>query len=127
MTNGISITPQDTGEYRITWQQPVKFDLKTLVLVCMHQVRVISPDESEDTVIGVEGERERLLAWLRSLQIVDEENMRHYEQAMTASLSSAPGQQESNIAPHPGGVVEPPRGDAQRPSGKHRRRHKRQS
>ena len=111
MTNGVSVTSQGKSEYRITWPQAVKFDWKTLLLVCLHQIRVLSRKESEDEVIGVEGERERLLNWLRSLEIVDEENMKRYEQAMTARLSSGPE--------HPRNKT------AQRPSGKSRRRDKR--
>ncbi len=39
--------------------------------------------EGYDMVIGVEGERETLLDWLRSLEMIDEENMKSYEEAMT--------------------------------------------
>ena len=88
MANGLSITSQGNDEYCITWAQPVKFDLKILLLACLHQMTVLSQEESEDRVIGVEGEREMLLGWLRSLEMIDEENMKSYEEAMTVSLSS---------------------------------------
>jgi len=118
MTNGVSVTSQGKSEYRITWPQAVKFDWKTLLLACLHQIRVLSQEESEDQVIGVEGERERLLSWLRSLEIVDEENMKRYEQAMTASLHSGPEHPQKKIAEHPPET-------AQRHAGKSRRRNKR--
>lgn len=111
MTNRVRVTSQGQGEYRITWLRAVKFDWKTLLLACIHQVRVLSQRESEDEVIGVEGERERLLNWLRSLEMVDEENMKKYEEVMTASLSSAPENRRNTTV--------------QRPSGKSRRRDKR--
>jgi hypothetical protein len=83
MANGVSVASLGNGEYRIMWEQPVKFDMKFLLLAGTHNLRVISPDESQEMVIGVEGERETLLDWLRSLEIIDEENMKFYEEAMT--------------------------------------------
>jgi hypothetical protein len=87
MENGLSILSQGNDEYRITWAQPVKFDLKILLLACLHKIRVFSQEENEDKVIGVEGEREMLLGWLRSLEMIEEESMKSYEEAMTVSSS----------------------------------------
>ena len=88
MANEISVASLGDGEYRITWSQPVRFDMKTLLLACTHQIRVLSQEDNEDKVIGVEGERETVLNWLRSLEMIDEENMKSYEEAMTVSLLS---------------------------------------
>ena len=102
MANGVSIASLGDGEYRITWPQPVKFDLKTLFLACIHHLRVLSQVENEDMVIGVEGERELLLNWLRSLEMIDEENMKLYEEAMTVSLLSEPGRRRNKKSRHRG-------------------------
>lgn len=103
MANGVSIASLGDGEYRITWPQPVKFDLKTLFLACAHQIRVLSQEEDEDKVIGIEGERETLLNWLRSLEMIDEENMKFYEEAMTVSLLSRSGHRRNKTAHRPSG------------------------
>ena len=108
MANQVNVASLGDGEYRITWPQSVRFDLKTLLLACTHYLRVLSLEEDEDRVIGVEGERELLLKWLRSLEMVDEENMKLYEEAMTVSLLSKAGRRQNETA--------------QRPSGKSRRR-----
>lgn len=108
MANGVSVVSLGDGEYRITWPQPVRFDLKTLLLACLHHIKVLSQEEDEDQVIGVKGERESLLNWLRSLEMIDEENMKLYEEAMTVSLLSEHGRRRDQTA--------------QRPSGKSRRR-----
>ena len=103
MANGVSVASLGDGQYRITWPQPVRFDLKTLLLACTHHLRVLSQEEDEDQVIGVEGERELLLNWLRSLQVIDEENMKLYDEAMTESLLSKPGRRRNKTSQRPFG------------------------
>ena len=102
MANRVSVASLGDGEYRIAWPQPVRFDLKTLFLACAHQISVLSQEEDEDKVIGVEGERETLLNWLRSLEMIDEENMKFYEEAMTVSLLSRSGHRRNKKSRHRG-------------------------
>jgi hypothetical protein len=83
MENKARVAPLGNGEYQIIWPEPFKFDMNFFLLAGTHKIRVLLQDGSEDIVTGVEGERETLLDWLRSLEMIDDANMKEYEEAMT--------------------------------------------
>ena len=70
-------------EYRITWPKPFKLAMNFFLLARSYQIKVVSPEESGELVSGVEGEKESLLSWLRSIEIIDEANLKSFEEAMT--------------------------------------------
>lgn len=76
------VSPLGNDEFRITWPEPFKFDMKFILLAGSYNIRVLSTDETREMVIGVEGKKETLLSWLRSLGYIDEENLRSYEESM---------------------------------------------
>lgn len=58
------------------------YNMKFILLAGSHNIRVLSTDETREMVIGVEGKKETLLSWLRSLGYIDEENLRSYKESM---------------------------------------------
>ena len=74
---------QGNDEYRITWPEPFKLDTKFFLLARSEEMKVVSPDESGEMVIGVEGKKQSLLSWLREIEVIDEDNLKSFEEAMT--------------------------------------------
>lgn len=70
-------------EYRITFPRPVKFDMNLFLLAGTHKIRLVSPNEDREKVIAIEGEKETLLDWLRSIGGITEEAIKSYEDAMS--------------------------------------------
>ena len=83
MAEKVVVSPLGNNEYRITFPKPIKFDMKFFLQAGTHKIRILSPNEKKEMVIGVEGEKETLLSWLRSLGAIDEVNIKSYEEAMT--------------------------------------------
>jgi len=83
MANKTLVSSIGNGEYRIIFPQSTKFDMTAILQTGTHKIRVLSPKGSEDLMIGVEGERETLLDWLRGLEGVDPAVLKSYEEAMT--------------------------------------------
>jgi hypothetical protein len=83
MADKVLVSSLGNGEYRLTFPKPIKFDMNVFLQTGSHNMRLLSPDESRETIIGIEGKRETLLDWLRSLEGVDEANLKSYEESMT--------------------------------------------
>ena len=83
MTDKAIVEFQGNNEYRITWPKPFKLDMKFFRLARSYKIKAFSPDESGELVISVEGEKESLLSWLRDIEVIDEENLKSFEEAMT--------------------------------------------
>ena len=72
------------NEYRITFAEPIKFTLNFLLLAGTHNIRVLT-DKDTILVFGVEGKRETLLDWLKSLEFVSQEAIDEFALLMTPS------------------------------------------
>jgi hypothetical protein len=83
MTDKAIVSPLGNGEYRIMFPKPTKFDMNFILTAGDHKIRVLSTDKNREDVIGVEGEKQTLLSWLRSIGGIDEANMKSYEESMT--------------------------------------------
>ena len=83
MTDKAIVEFQGNNEYRITWPEPFKLDMKFFLLARSYKIKTFSPDESGELVISVEGEKESLLSWLRDIEVIDEENLKSFEESMT--------------------------------------------
>jgi hypothetical protein len=72
------------GEYRIVFAQPIEFDgqIDFFIIASAHSVKLLLPGGTGEIAIGVEGKKESLLSWLRSLD-VDEASLKSYADAMT--------------------------------------------
>jgi hypothetical protein len=83
MTKQDVISSIGNGEYRILFAQPIEFDGRTdfFILASVHGVKLLLPVETGETAMGVEGKKESLLSWLRSLD-VDEASLKSYADAM---------------------------------------------
>jgi hypothetical protein len=77
------VTSLGDNEYRITYYEPFKYTMKFFMLVSSHNIRVLS-DREYQLVFGVEGKRETLLSWYRSLSGVAPEVIDELDELMTS-------------------------------------------
>ncbi len=69
-------------EYRITFVEPFKFTMNFFLLAGSHKIRILSDSDAE-LVFGVEGERDVLISWLKSLNGVTREAIDEFASSMT--------------------------------------------
>ncbi len=83
MDNKNFVSHLGNGKYRFEFSQPIKFGENFLLLAGTHKINVLSPKDNSGLVIAVEGQREALLSWFRSLEIIDAAQLKEIEDAMT--------------------------------------------
>ena len=81
MTDQDVVSSIGNGEYRIIFSQPIEFDMDFFFVASAHSVNLLLLDEKSETAIGVEGKKESLMNWLRSLE-VDEASLKSYSDSM---------------------------------------------
>ena len=84
MTEQDVVSSIGNDEYRIMFAQPIEFDgqLDFFSLASIHGIKLLLPGETGEIALGVEGKKESLLSWLRSLD-VDEASLKAYANAMS--------------------------------------------
>ena len=77
------VTSFGNGIFRITSSNPMKLNMRFLLLARTHKIQILTDSDGESQlVLGVQGERDILLNWLESLEILSPEELENYRDLM---------------------------------------------